>query len=223
MLTVNGEALSESDHSVIQSAIDGLYRFDLGHILTDVSCKTPALMYLIYRVEKALEGHKGILFCDEGWKALSDDYFKDVIDDWSRTPRKKNNIFGLATQVANDTANSAISKSINESAFCKIFFPNPSADRKVYIDDFGLTGHEYELVKTLPDDQHYFLLNQGRSTNKQSVVIRLNLTGLEDIVAVISAREETLAIFDRVRSRVGNDPVILLEAFYAEIRLGEAA
>lgn len=195
--------------------------FDLGHILTDKDCKTPALMYLTYRVEQAIEGHRGILFCDEGWSMLGDDYFKEMINDWSRTPRKKNNIFGLATQVANDTANSMITKALNESAFCKIFFPNPSADKKVYMEDFGLTEHEYNLIKTMPDDQHYFLLNHGRSVNKQSVVVRVNLAGLESDLAIISARESSLKILDDIRKKVGNDPNVFLPLFIEQIKAGK--
>ena len=187
--------------------------FDLGHLLSENESRTPALMYLTYRVEQAIEGHRGMLFGDEGWRLLSDDYFKERINDWSRTPRKKDNIFGLATQVANDIVDTGISKAINESAFCKIFFPNPSADRKVYIDDLGLTEHEYHLVKTLPDDQHYFLLNHGRGVNKQSVVIRANLSGLEDEIAIISAREKTLALLDQIRAEVGDDPKDWLPLF----------
>lgn len=189
--------------------------FDLCHILSDPDCKIPALMYLTYRVEKAIEGHRGMLFIDEGWKALGDDYFRNMIDDWSRTPRKKNNIFGLATQVANDTVNATVSKSINESSFCKIFFPNPCADKQIYIDHFGLTEHEYHLIKTLPDDQHYFLLLYGRSVNKQSVVIRANLAGLDNEIAIISARENTLLLLDQIRAEVGDDPKIWLPIFHA--------
>jgi type IV secretion system protein VirB4 len=188
--------------------------FDLSHILSDIECKTPALMYLTYRVTKALEGHRGMLFFDEGWLALNDEYFRELMNDWSRTPRKKNNIFGLATQAANDTAQTNISKSINESAFCKIFFPNPSADKKVYMDELDLSEHEYQLIKTMPDDQHYFLLNHGRSTNKQSVVVRVNLDGMDDVIAVISAREETLKLLDEILAEYGNDPSIWLPIFY---------
>lgn len=194
--------------------------FDIGHILASKECKTPALMYLSYCIERAMEGSRGLLFCDEGWKALGDEYFKDMINDWSRTPRKKNNIFGLATQVANDTVDSDISKAINESAFCKVFFPNSSADRKIYIEDFGLTEHEYHLIKTLPDDQHYFLLNHGRGLNKQSVIMRANLTGLEDEIAVISGREDTLALLDQIRSEVGDDPSIWLPIFHSRRKEG---
>lgn len=194
--------------------------FDLSHILADTDCKTPLLMYLTYRVEQALEGQRGMLFCDEGWKMLDDDYFKVLINNWSRTLRKKNNIFGLATQVANDAVNASISKSMIESSFCKIFFPNPSADRKVYIEDFGLSEHEYHLIKTLPDDQHYFLLNYGISNNKQSVVVRVNLSGLEDDIAIISGREHTLAIVDQLRLEVGDDPNKWLPLFHLRRKEG---
>lgn len=195
--------------------------FDLGHLLKEAECKTPALMYLLYRVEQALENERGILFCDEGWLYLDDEYFKTSINDWSRTPRKKNNIFGLATQAANDTIHSAISKTINESACSKIFFPNASADRKIHIDDLGLTESEYNLVKTLADDQHYFLFVHGRGLNKESVVLTVNLQGLEDEIAIISAREETLTIMDQVIAEVGNDPNKWLSLFH-ERRKGMA-
>jgi type IV secretion system protein VirB4 len=194
--------------------------FDLSYILADPFCKIPALMYLTYKIEQAIEGHRGILFCDEGWLALNDEYFRELINDWSRTPRKKNNVFGLATQVANDTTSFAISKSINESSFCQVFFPNSSADEKVYKDNFGLSDHEFELIKSLPDDQHFFLLKFGRSTNKQSVVIRANLSGMEDEIAVISAREETLLLLDKIRAEVGDDPCIWLPIFHERRKNG---
>lgn len=195
--------------------------FDLGNILSDQECKTPALMYLTHRVSQALEGHRGMLFFDEGWVSLNDSYFDDILNDWSRTPRKKDNILGMATQVANDTVNSAVSKSINESASCKIFFPNSSADRNVYINDYGLSEYEYHLIKTMPDDQHYFLLIYGRSTNKQSVVIRANLSGMDNVISVISAREKLLALFDQILSEVGDDPKAWLPVFYARQKTGE--
>jgi type IV secretion system protein VirB4 len=203
------------DNSIDSLNLDAdVLGFDLSHILSDPVCKTPLLMYLTFHIEKLIEGHRGILFFDEGWLALNDDYFRELINNWSRTPRKKNNIFGMATQVVSDTANSVVSKSINESSFCKIFFPNSSADKHIYVDDFGLTDHEYRLIKTLPDDQHYFLLIHGRGNNKESVVIRLNLTGMDDVIAIISAREETLILLDKIRSEVGDDPDVWLPIFH---------
>lgn len=89
------------------------------------------------------------------------------------------------------------------------------ADRKVYIKDFGLTEHEYNLIKNLPDDLHFFLLNYGRGANKESVVLRLNMTGMEDDIAVISARESSLALLEQIIKEIGNDPKIYLPQFHA--------
>ena len=187
--------------------------FDLTNIMNAEGAKTPALMYLTHRVEQALYGNRGILFIDEGWRLLNDEFFVKLIEEWSRTPRKKNFIFGFATQVANDTLSSSVSKAINESAFCKIFFANPSADRKVYCDGFGLSEREYELIKTLSDDEHYFLLVHGTGVNRESVVAKVNLTGMKDDIAIISAREETLIIMDNVKKEYGNDPEITIPEF----------
>lgn len=184
---------------------------DLSSILKDELCKTPILMYLLHRFCQQLEGQRGMIFLDEGWLALQDDYFKNIINDLSRTPRKKNNFFGLATQAAQDTFLSVINAPINEAAACKIFFPNSMADRKTYIDGFGLTEREFELIKTLPDDSHYFLLNYGRG--KESVVLRANLKGLEDEIAIISGRQETVSLLDTLRAEVGEDPKIWLPIF----------
>lgn len=204
---------NEEDRLNLNSEIIG---FDLGHLLSH-PVKTPALMYLIYCVEKALEGERGMIFFDEGWLALSDEYFKNFIDNSSRTFRKKNIIFGLATQVANDTVSMPNSKAINESAFTKIFFANPSADEHVYINELGLSAYEYHLVKTLPDDQHYFLLVHGHGVNKQSVIARANLSGMKEEIDIISGREETVLLLDDLRTTLGDSPACWLPKF-REIR-----
>lgn len=186
--------------------------FDLSHILSDAVCKIPALMYLTHRVEQALENQRGMLFIDERWLALKDEYFIKLIEDWSRTQRKLNNIFGLATQMTNDVIGGN-SKAIYESSACKIFFPNPNADKNVYVEHLGLSEHEYHLIKTLPDNEHYFLLNHGRSSSKQSLIARLNLAGNEDIIAITSARESSLKLCDEVRAESGNDSKIWLPIY----------
>jgi type IV secretion system protein VirB4 len=188
--------------------------FDIGALLTH-DCKIPALMYLLHRVEQALAEQRGIIFCDEGWQALNDEYFRTIINNWSRTLRKKNYLFGLATQLVHDIAHHPLHRVFYESASCKIFFPNPAADQAVYQEQLGLSQREYHLIRTLPDHEHYFLLHHGRASNKHSVVVRANLTGLEDIMAIISARDGTLAILDQVRAEVGDNPDQWLPLFHA--------
>ena len=55
--------------------------------------------------------------------------------------------------------------------------------------------------------------DSGRGSHQESVVVQLNLKSCEDIIAVISAREETLFLFDQLRSEVGDDPKKWLPLF----------
>ncbi|MBV9575901.1 MAG: hypothetical protein JO149_04700, partial [Gammaproteobacteria bacterium] len=49
----------------------------------------------------------------------------------------------------------------------------------------------------------------------------LNLSGLEDLITIISAREETLAILDRIRSEVGDDPNDWLPIYSSKTKQGK--
>lgn len=189
--------------------------FDIGSILNAKDVKNPALMYLMYRVQQAMIGQRGIIVIDEAWQVIGDECMRTFINDWSRTLRKQNIILGFATQVANDTADS---KAINNSAFTKIFFPNAAADERVHIDHLGLTPREYHIVKTLSDDQRYFLLVHGHGVNKESVIARVDLSKQKEDMVIISAREESLLLFDQIIAEVGEDPDVWLPLLKARMK-----
>jgi type IV secretion system protein VirB4 len=176
--------------------------FDMTQILDDPALRTPAMMYLFHRVEERLDGTPAIIVVDEGWKALDDDVFVKRIRDWEKTVRKRNGIVGFATQSAQDALESRISSAIIEQAATQIFMANPKARAIDYMDGFGLTAHEYELVRTLPDTARAFLIKHGN----QSVVARLNLSGEQEILTVLSGRERTVRLLDIIRAEHGDDP-----------------
>lgn len=176
--------------------------FDMTQILDNPALRTPAMMYLFHRVEERLDGTAAIIVVDEGWKALDDDVFVRRIKDWEKTIRKRNGIVGFATQSAQDALESRIASAIIEQAATQIFMSNPKARAADYIDGFGLTQHEYELVRTLPDDAHCFLIKHGND----SVVARLNLTGEHEILTILSGRERTVRLLDEIRQTSGDDP-----------------
>ncbi|HEU0134986.1 MAG TPA: VirB4 family type IV secretion/conjugal transfer ATPase, partial [Allosphingosinicella sp.] len=176
--------------------------FDMTQILDDPAVRTPAMMYLFHRVEERLDGSAAIIVVDEGWKALDDDVFVRRIKDWEKTIRKRNGIVGFATQSAQDALESKIASAIVEQAATQIFMANPKARSEDYVDGFGLTGHEYELVRTLPDNAHCFLIKHGTD----SVVARLNLSGEQDILTILSGRERTVRLLDDIRAQTGDDP-----------------
>ena len=196
------------DHPAQADGSDGLdleartLGFDLTAILDDPAARTPAMMYLFHRVEERLDGQPSIIVIDEGWKALDDEVFVARIKDWEKTIRKRNGIVGFATQSAQDALGSRISSAIIEQAATQIFMVNPKAQREDYVTGFGLTEHEYDLVRTLPDSAHVFLIKHGND----SVVARLNLSGMPDLLTVLSGRESSVRRLDELRAEVGDAP-----------------
>jgi type IV secretion system protein VirB4 len=176
--------------------------FDMTAILDDPMMRTPAMMYLFHRVEERLDGTAAIIVVDEGWKALDDDVFVRRIKDWEKTIRKRNGIVGFATQSAQDALESRIASAIIEQAATQIFMANPKARAADYMDGFGLTAHEYELIRTLPDNAHCFLIKHGA----ESVVARLDLSAERDILTILSGRERTVRLLDEIRATSGDDP-----------------
>lgn len=176
--------------------------FDMTQILDQPTLRTPAMMYLFHRVEQRLDGTPAIIVVDEGWKALDDDVFVRRIKDWEKTIRKRNGIVGFATQSAQDALESRIASAIIEQAATQIFMANPKARASDYMDGFGLTQHEYDLVRTLPDSAHCFLIKHGA----ESVVARLDLSSERDLLTILSGRERTVRLLDKIRAANGDDP-----------------
>ena len=181
--------------------------FDMTQLLDDPALRTPAMMYLFHRVEQRLDGHPTLIVIDEGWKALDDDVFVARIRDWEKTLRKRNGVVGFATQSAQDALESRIASAIIEQAATQIFMANPKAQAKDYCEGFGLTAHEFELVKTLPDTSRCFLIKHGTD----SVVARLNLAGAPELLTVLSGRESTVRKLDALREQLGDDPATWIE------------
>ena len=185
--------------------------FDMTQLLDDAVSRTPAMMYLFHRVEERLDGSPTIIVVDEGWKALDDDVFVARIKDWEKTIRKRGGIVGFATQNARDALDSAIGPAIIEQAATQIFMPNAKAQPADYRDGFGLSEHEFDLIRTLPDTSHCFLVKHGND----SVIARLDLTGLDRILTVLSGRESSVRRLDTLRARFGDDPAAWLEPLLA--------
>ena len=179
-----------------------LVGFDMTQILDDPAVRTPAMMYLFHRVEERLDGSPSIIVVDEGWKALDDEVFVRRIKDWEKTIRKRNGIVGFATQSAQDALESKIASAIIEQSSTQIFMANAKARSEDYIDGFGLTPHELDLIRALPDSAHCFLIKSGN----ESVVARLNLSGERELLTILSGRERTVRLLDGIRAAGAEHP-----------------
>ncbi len=180
--------------------------FDITQILDNPTLRTPVMMYLFHRVEERLDGSPTLIVIDEGWKALDDEVFVSRIKDWEKTIRKRNGLIGFATQSAQDALESRIASAIIEQAATQIFMANPKAQARDYMQGFGLTQHEFDLIKGLPDTSRCFLIKHGTD----SIVARLNLSGEPDLLTVLSGRERTVRLLDAIRQELGDDPAAWL-------------
>ncbi len=211
-----GEHAWVFDNATDQLDIDTrILGVDMTRLLDAPQIRTPVMMYLFHRLEQRLDGSPAIFVVDEGWKALDDDVFVRRIKDWEKTIRKRNGVVGFCTQNASDALDGRISSAIIEQSACQIFFPNPKARASDYIDGFGLTEHEFELIRALPDTSHCFLVKQP----DHSVVARLDLSGLTGELRVLAGTERSVRRLDGLRAKFGDAPGGWLEAFMA----GEAA
>jgi len=185
--------------------------FDLTSILDTPLIRTPTLLYMFHRVRMALDGSKSLIFIDEGWKALDDEVFANKIKDWLKTIRKMNGVIGFGSQSASDAANSSIADSLIEQCPTQIFMPNGKAKSEDYRGAFALTESEFRVVKESGVGSRQFLIKQGQA----SAVAKLNLAGLDDEIAVLSGRTETINLLSDIIEEVGDDPEVWLPIFHA--------
>jgi len=176
--------------------------FDMTALLDNPALRTPAMMYLFHRVDERLDGSPSMIVIDEGWKALDDDVFVHRLKDWMKTIRKRNGLVGFATQSASDAIESKIAATIIEQSATQLFMSNPKAQASDYCDGFGLTAHELDLVRSLPEHLRCVLIKQGGN----SVVARLDMGNMPDAITVLSGREASVRILDALRRDHGDAP-----------------
>jgi type IV secretion system protein VirB4 len=185
--------------------------FDMTHVLDAPEVRTPIMMYLFHRLQGLVDGRRLVIDIDEFWKALGDEAFRGLAEDGLKTYRKQNAVMVFGTQSPADVMRSPIAHTILEQCATKIFLPNPHAAERDYIEGFGLTHREFALVRDeLSAEQRRFLVKQGLN----SVVVELDLGGLDDALAVLSGRTETVDLLDCVRAAHGDDPRDWLAPFH---------
>lgn len=190
--------------------------FDTTHVLDNAEVRPPMMMYLFHRLAALVDGRRLVIDIDEFWKALGDEAFRGLAQDGLKTHRKQNAFMVFGTQSPADVLRSPIAHTILEQCATKIFLPNAHAAERDYVEGFGLTRREFALVREeLSPESRQFLIKQGLD----SVVAELRLDGLDDDLAVLSGRTETVDLLDRIRARVGDDPAAWLEPFHQERRL----
>ena len=187
--------------------------FDVTEFLEVEAVRTAVTLYLFHLVRQALDGRRLVVWMDEFAKLLGDPAFAGFARDGLKTWRKLNAVAAFATQSPSDVLASPIARTLVEQTPTKVLFPNVEAQRAEYVEGFGLSEREFELIaRELTPGSRRFLLRQGH----QGVVCELDLKGFAAELAVISGRAENVQRVERLIDELGDDPAAWLPVFRRE-------
>lgn len=196
--------------------------FDYTDIIDNPEVRVPVINYLLHRLEALIDGRRLIYVMDEFWKILDGKGgLKEFAKNKQKTIRKQNGLGIFATQSPEDALASDIAAALIEQTATMILLPNPNASRDDYINGLKLTEAEYQVVVSLDERSRCFLVKQGHASS----VCQLNLRGMDDALAVISASTDNIEIMHEVLEEQARSHGILsnelrpeqwLEEFYAQ-------
>lgn len=154
-----------------------------------------------------------MIVLDEAWALIDNPVFAPKIKDWLKVLRKLNTFIVFATQSVEDASKSSISDTLIQQTATQIFLPNLKAT-EVYRTAFLLSEREHHLIKTIDPGSRFFLVKQG----VDAVIARVDLSGMNDIINVLSGRADTVLILDSVMKEHGSDPEVWIPIFNEKVR-----
>jgi len=190
-------------------SLSHIFGFDMTKVLDDPVIRTASLLYIFHRLEELLDGAPVMLFLDEGWRLLDDAVFSYFIKDKLKTIRKQNGIVGFGTQSAADIVRSQAANTLIEQTSTNVFFPNSKADDESYKKAFKLSDREIRWIRETVPEARSFLIKHGQD----SVIAKLDLGSMPDLIKVLSGRTETVAELHALIEKVGDDPKVWLPIF----------
>ncbi|MCI5049444.1 MAG: VirB4 family type IV secretion/conjugal transfer ATPase [Rickettsiales bacterium] len=210
--------LFDNEDDIIDFSQGNIFGFEMGEVLADKISLMPTLLYIFHRIHLSLDGTPTMIYLDEAWALIDNKVFVQKIKDWLKTLRKLNGMVVFATQSVEDATQSDISATLIQQTSTHIFLPNPKATED-YRSQFMISEREFNLIKNTDMGTRYFLLKHG----KDIVVARIDLTGMEDVIHVLSGRAETVALLDKIRAQVGDDPDDWLPIFRRKVLSGNVS
>ena len=201
--------LFDNETDNIDFSIARNFGIEMGYLLQDKVALAPALLYLFHRIQSSLKGEPTMIVLDEAWALIGNPVFAPKIKDWLKVMRKLNAMVVFATQSVEDASKSEISDTLVQQTATQIFLPNLRATQ-AYRNIFMLSEREFSIVKSTDPSTRFFLVKQ----DNDGVVARLDLSGMDNIIQVLSGRNDTVALLDRIIDEHGEDPQDWLPIFY---------
>ena len=198
-----GWVFDESDDQLLGIKDATVVGFDYTQFIDNPEVRAPMLMYLMDVLQEMTDGRRIIVMFAEFWKALSDPWVSEYVKQELKTIRKKNGLIIGETQSPSDVLKVEIGRTVVEQSVTKIFMQNPEAVREEYVEGFGLSEAEYDIVRSLgANGGRQFLVKQGH----RSAICDMDLSGLDEHITLLSGSTDNVHLLDEIRAEVGDDP-----------------
>ncbi len=204
--------LFDNEEDVIDFSSAHSFGIEMSEVLKDKASTAPVLLYLFHRIQSSLDGSPTMIVLDEAWALIGNAVFAPKIKDWLKVLRKLNTFVVFATQSVEDASKSEISDTLVQQTATQIFLPNLKATQ-VYRDVFMLSEREFSLVKSTDPSTRFFLVKQ----DNDGVVARIDLSGMNDLIQVLSGRVDTVILLDEIIKEVGENPDDWLPIFIKRV------
>jgi type IV secretion system protein VirB4 len=206
------------DHDTLsfENRIQGM---DMTDVLEDEQALPVVLWSLFMRINYITRTHPGepfIIVLDEGWALLRSKMFRDRLESWLLTIRRAGGLVVFLTQNIDHLKRyPELSHTIINNTVTKIFFPQYEADKNLYCELCKLTAYEYELIRMVPKESHYFLFKQKQN----STLATIPLEGAKEYIPLLSGTDESVHILDEIRAEHGDDPNVWLPIFIKRMNI----
>jgi type IV secretion system protein VirB4 len=163
------------------------------------SAAVPAVMlYLLYRLTQSLDGRPTLVVFDEAWELVGNPYVGSRLAGLLQLMKRRNAVAILASEAMEHVVHNPATEIIFEQVATRIFLPNPDATED-FIESFGMTERELQYLRLMDVDERHFLIKRGGEVT----IAEMNLKGMYDILAVLSATPDTLMLMHKSREKFG--------------------
>jgi type IV secretion/conjugal transfer VirB4 family ATPase len=179
-----------------------LVGFDMTTLLDIPEVLGPITDYIIHRLKSvatSADGGPFAVFLDEFPKYLDNKIFAPKVQELAFEIRKLNGVLILAAQDAKQLTRHELGSKIIDSMANYIIYPNPTADRSVYVDELGLSQGEFDWVKGSHTRQVLFHRRGG-----ESIILDIDLSYLGDHLNVFDSSSDKVNLLRNLIKSTGD-------------------
>ena len=156
--------------------------------------------YAFRKIYMSLDGRPTFIYLEEASFLLNNPKFRDMIDEWLKTLRKKNAFVWMTIQSPTSVTSSEISSSILDNIFSFLLLGNPKVEshRAAYREKFALEDHQIDMIAKLTPKRDYLLIQDTKAH-----VITTDFS--KEVLAYLRSEEYVLAAFEKHRKPDSTD------------------